>query len=757
VKHETVIPIGVGGMGEVFKAWDPDLERFVALKYLRHDDPVLVERLLREARAQARIDHPCVCKVYEVGEEDGRPFIAMEYVDGAPLDIAANELSLEQKIVLVKEIVEAVQAAHAAGLVHRDLKPANILVANHADHLHPYVLDFGIAQIEELGGLTITGQVMGTPGYLSPEQARGDLDAIDRRTDVFSLGVILYELLGGAKPFEGDSNVAILLNLLEDDPKPLRKRAPHLPHDLETVVMACLEKDPERRYSSARALADDLDRWLAGEPVSARRLGLFGRFARVVRRNRTVAALLAAFIVIGIAGATKYTVDLSRQRQRAERAREDAETLVAFMLRDLFAALQPLGRLDLLDAVSNEAAAHYQRFGDEELGSKERVSRAVVLRNLAEVRDAQGNLAEGLEGHRRAVAILVAETADDDAPAEWRAELAGARSDVAESLQEIGDLAGALDELDAGLLVARDLVDRHPEDPRWRAVLVELLINVAWVLREDGDTEGALTRLDEALALTESSPEADSDPTEWRFRRAEVESYIARTLEEAGEFDSAAEHLDTARSLLLELASIEPGNTRWQFELVLTDGRLGWLAEDRDDPDTALADYQRGLDRGLRLVRHDPANARWEREVSVLYSSIGAIRLARGQPAEARKNFAAGLEISERLASRSSASPSAVNDLAWDWLQLGAAEEALGRDDAARRASERAAELMAPVVAEVRELWYLDTWAIALLRLGRVDEARPAVYELLEAGWDEPDFLELALQHGLTGESPTAN
>ena len=138
------------------------------------------------------------------------------------------------------------QAAHTAGLVHRDLKPANILVADHADDLHPYVLDFGIARVEELAGLTITGQVMGTPGYLSPEQARGDLDAIDRRTDVFSLGVILYEFLGGARPFDGDSNVEILLNLIEDDPRPLRKIAPHIPRDLNTIVMTCLEKAPER-------------------------------------------------------------------------------------------------------------------------------------------------------------------------------------------------------------------------------------------------------------------------------------------------------------------------------------------------------------------------------------------------------------------------------------------------------------------------------------------------------------------------------
>jgi len=317
MKHETAVPIGSGGMGEVFKAWDPDLERHVAFKYLKHDDPVQMERLLREARAQARIDHPSVCKVYEVGDDDGRPYIAMEYVDGETLDVAAENLTLEQNIVLVKEITEAVQAAHSAGLIHRDLKPANILVVDRDGRPHPYVLDFGIARLEEVAGLTNTGQVIGTPGYLSPEQARGDLAAIDRRTDVFSLGVILYELLGGAKPFDGDSNVEILLSLIEEEPTPLGKRVPGIPRDLNTIVMACLEKEPGLRYSSARTLADDLDRFLRGEPVEAKRTGVFTRVRLKARKHpRTflaaAAALIAMLMLAGLA--------LNERRTAAHRA-----------------------------------------------------------------------------------------------------------------------------------------------------------------------------------------------------------------------------------------------------------------------------------------------------------------------------------------------------------------------------------------------------------------------------------------------------
>ena len=339
MKHETAVPVGSGGMGEVFKAWDPELERFIALKYLRHDDPVLVERLLREARAQARVDHPSVCKVYEVGDDDGRPFIAMEYVDGRPLDAAARELSLEHKVLLVRRVADAVQAAHGVGLVHRDLKPANILVADRDGLPHPWVLDFGIVRIEEAAGLTMTGQVVGTPGYLSPEQARGDTAAIDRRTDVFSLGVILYELLGGARPFAGDSNVETMMHLIEDEPEPLRRRAPGLPRDLETVVMTCLEKDPDRRYPSARALADDLGRFLDGEPVEARPLGLRERMLRKARKNplttaaMAVAALaLVALAAVAVGGWVKYTSDLKRERDLAEAREAEAQEIADFMV-----------------------------------------------------------------------------------------------------------------------------------------------------------------------------------------------------------------------------------------------------------------------------------------------------------------------------------------------------------------------------------------------------------------------------------------
>jgi tetratricopeptide (TPR) repeat protein len=475
------------------------------------------------------------------------------------------------------------------------------------------------------------------------------------------------------------------------------------------------------------------------------------RLIRLIRRHRAVAATVAIFVAIGLAGIAKYTVDLKRQQRRAEAARGEAENLVAFMLDDLFRSLEPLGRLDLLEEVAREADGYYRRFDDRELGPDERIRRAIALRNLATVLDAQGFLTEGLEGLRRAAAIFTDELASGAASPTCNAELANTRSKIAESLQELGDLEGAVGVLEDALAATRRLGAGQPGDARCRALLVELLNNMAWVLREGGDTESAMAHVDEALTVATAAAAVDPTDAVWRFRLAETESYAARIRQEAGDPDGALADLESARRRLVELAVEEPNNTRWQFELVLTDDRLGRLAEDRGEPGAARRHYRNGLDRGLGLVRHDPANALWEREVSVLHSSLGAVQLAAGDAASARDSFEAGLDISERLVVLSPASTSAVNDLAWDWLQLGTAEQALGRDAEARRAYERAVELMAPVVREVRELWYLDTWAMALLHLGRADEAEDTVAELLAAGWDEPDFLDLVQRNGLGG------
>lgn len=348
-KFELIEAVGRGAFGTVYRSRDTQLQRIVAVKVPRSGQLATDEdedRFVREARNAAQLQHPGIVPVHEVGRSETLPYIVSEFVDGVTLSDALTDRKpgFRESAQLVARVAEALDHAHRQGVVHRDLKPSNIMLT--ADGA-PRVMDFGLAK-RDAGELTVTveGQVLGTPAYMSPEQASGQAHHVDGRSDIYSLGVILFELLTGELPFRGNQRM-LLNNVIHSEPRGPRSLNDRIPRDLETICLKAMAKEPGRRYQTAQLLANDLKRYLAGEPILARPVGRLERNWRWCRRNPVVASLMTAVVVVLVAGTTVSTILAieagARAREAlAEKTRADAKAMEADEEREKAVALQAL-------------------------------------------------------------------------------------------------------------------------------------------------------------------------------------------------------------------------------------------------------------------------------------------------------------------------------------------------------------------------------------------------------------------------------
>jgi tRNA A-37 threonylcarbamoyl transferase component Bud32 len=331
-KFEVIDTVGQGAFGTVYMARDPELDRVVAIKVPRSGNlagPQDLDRFLREARSVAQLRHPSIVSVHEVGQVEGVPFLVSDFVRGVTLAdlMSARRPGFREAAELVASVADALQYAHAQGVVHRDVKPSNIMIGEDGT---PHLMDFGLAK-REAGEITMTieGQVLGTPAYMSPEQARGEAHAVDKRGDVYSLGVVLYQLLTGELPFRGTQRM-LLHQVLHDEPRAPRSLNDHIPRDLETICLKAMAKEPGRRYATARELANDLRHWLIGESIRARPVGRVERALRWAKRRPAAAGMLAAsgtamLACVGLIVGLIYNSQLSSAYDSEAAARAEAE------------------------------------------------------------------------------------------------------------------------------------------------------------------------------------------------------------------------------------------------------------------------------------------------------------------------------------------------------------------------------------------------------------------------------------------------
>jgi TolB-like protein/Tfp pilus assembly protein PilF len=391
--YELLEEIGRGGQGVVFRARQKSLNRLVALKVIglgQWATKAHVKRFRLEAEAAARLNHPCIVPIYEVGERDGACYFSMGLIEGGQLDavLKRESMPIRRAVELIVKLARTVEYAHGHGILHRDIKPGNVLLDGKGE---PHLTDFGLARLVETEStMTRTLEVIGTPSYMAPEQAVGNNAAVSTVTDVYGLGAVLYELLTGQPPFAGGTTYQTIKLLLDTEPRQPRQVNPKVDRDLSTICLKCIEKDPKRRYSSALALAEDLERWLKHEPILARHTGILARGRKWVQRNPT-SALLAASL-IALAAASGWIV------WKSELIRQPLATGIAVL------PFENLGdekeHTAFADGVQDDILTKLAKIGDLKVISRTSVMEYRDKRNVRQIGDAL-RVSHVLEGSAR--------------------------------------------------------------------------------------------------------------------------------------------------------------------------------------------------------------------------------------------------------------------------------------------------------------------------------------------------------------------
>ncbi len=697
--------IGEGGMGSVYFAEQTQpVKRPVALKLIKPgmDSKAVLARFESERQALALMDHPNIAKVFDAGTtQDGRPYFVMELVKGIPLTEFCDQhrLGLPERLRLFRQICSAVQHAHQKGIIHRDLKPTNILVESHDGEAVPKVIDFGLAkatsgmQLTDRSLFTAFGSVAGTPLYMAPEQASFNARDVDTRADIYSLGVILYEILTGSTPIRRETarQAALdeMLRLIREvePPAPSSRisTSETLPSiaatrqiepsrlskfvrgDLDWIVMKALAKERNRRYESAIALAQDIERFTNHEPVTAGPPTAGYRVRKFARRHRVGLVTVGGFAMLLVAAASvsaALAVGANRERVRALSAEKTArEQQIRAQDREQMA----------IDAV--------KRFGDV-------VRQTPALKDnssLAKLRAAL--LSESLEFFKSLRDRL---QADRETSPESLVRLAGAGFELGSLTAEIGDKEKALRAFDESLAIQERLARKNPSNTEFQRGLAGILGNIGLLQREIGRTDESLVSSKRARAILERLVREAPSNTEFQTALASTHSNIGILQHKTGRPAEALESYGQALAIFERLARDDSSVAGFQDGLATSHNNIGLLLLDTGRPAEALESYRKALAIRERLAGANPSVTAFQSELARTQNNIGRLLRETGRPAEALEALEKALAIREGLARINPAVTEFQSAVAASHFQIGNLQGATGKPTLALASHERA-------------------------------------------------------------------
>ncbi|HYR26875.1 MAG TPA: serine/threonine-protein kinase [Thermoanaerobaculia bacterium] len=821
--------VGEGGMGAVYAGYDEKLDRKVALKVLHADqrlDEEARERLLREARALSKVDHPNICRIHDYIETGDVDLLVLEYIDGRTLQRAIEDgLAHSEKFRIARAVAEVLVRAHRAGIVHRDLKPENVMLTRSGE---VKVLDFGLARWLQRGRrsdshatpasaapetlppqpappqpvlrvradgdvpiiaaetmalpavrptavsarreflATAVGITLGTPLYMSPEQARGE--TLTPASDMFSFGLLLQVLFTGREPHPDMITAReVILRVARGETNPIEGAR----KDVAALINSLKQFAPADRPTAVQTV--ERLRFLIETPQ------------RVARR-----AIAGTIVVIMLFGVWRYLVDLKFEQSRAvaaqleaERQRAKAEDMIEFMLGDLRKKLEPVGKLDILDDVAGRALVYVDEIKPEVSGASELARNSKALNQLVEVRIAQGNLKDalGLANRSLRLTYLAMEKRPEDPEVQlafgtsqfwlgnvywrmgdnqnalvrwqsylqvaerlakqyptnetYRLERAYGHSNLATVFEAMGDYDTALEQQKLTLRVKEERVAASRADPQRRAELAVTLNKVAWVQHRLGQLRDAHAGFQRELGIYQQLAAADPRNQTWKDRLSRSHSYVGRSLEVLGDVAGAERHIRTSLALQTRLHELDPANTNWTRNLALNHNQLSALRRTAGDFPSALAEVGKGEELMTSLITADPQRATWRVERGHIRLSRARALLAAGRAPEA----AGALEAARRDFDPTATGTAAEAARAAAGLLEGDIFAARGNAAAAKAAWEAALATFAALPARGTDPSIRGLHAATLLRLGREGEASMLTAQLASAGYRHPEYL----------------